>query len=167
MSILARIDRIGKMTIPEADPETLARVLQFAISPAVLVSAVGLLLLSATNRLGRSVDRCRCLDRELDNPGSKNAVQLKEQLVIMSRRAHLLRDCIILFSASLFMSCLMVFLLFLKILAGWPVGSLVVAVFTLDVLALMIGMAFFLFDLSLGLKALDIELSPHLQGWDS
>ncbi|MDD5305265.1 MAG: DUF2721 domain-containing protein [Elusimicrobia bacterium] len=151
------------MTIPEADSETLARVLQFAISPAVLVSAVGLLLLSATNRLGRSVDRCRALGRELDNPAAKNRAQLDEQLVITLKRAHWLQHCITWFGASLFLSCLMVFLLFLKILAGWPVGSLVVAAFALDVLALMSGVACFLLDLSLGLSALDIELAPHLK----
>ena len=56
-----------------------------------------------------------------------------------------------------------VFLLFLKILAGWSVGALVVGTFALDVLALMGGVTYFLLDLSLGLKALDIEVSPHLK----
>ena len=83
--------------------------------------------------------------------------------MITHKRAHWLQHCITLFGTSLFLSCLMVFLLFLKILAGWPVGSLVVAVFALDVLALMSGVACFLRDLSLGLLALDIELSPHLK----
>jgi hypothetical protein len=151
------------VTIPEADSETLARVLQFAISPAVLVSAVGLLLMSATNRLGRAIDRCRSLGRELENPAVQNRDQLHEQLVITLKRARWLQGCITLFGLSLFLSCLMVFLLFLKILAGWPVGSLVVAAFALDVLALMSGVACFLLDLSLGLSALDIELSPHLK----
>ena len=154
---------MGKMTIPEADPETLARVLQFAISPAVLVTAVGLLLGPATNRLGRAIDRCRSLGRELGTSSAQNRAALHEQLVITLKRAHWLQSCITLFGTSLFLSCLMVFLLFLKILAGWPVGSLVVTVFALDVLALMSGVVYFLFDLSLGLRALDIELSPHLK----
>jgi hypothetical protein len=150
------------MAIPEADHETLARVLQFAISPAVLVSAVGLLMMSATTRLGRAIDRCRSLGRELGNPDAKGRVELQEQLVITHKRAHWLQHCITLFGTSLFLSCLMVFLLFLKILAGWPVGSLVVGAFALDVLALMAGVGCFLRDLSLGLLALDIELGPHL-----
>ncbi len=137
--------------------------LQFAISPAVLVTAVGLLLGPATNRLGRAIDRCRSLGRELDNPAAKNIPQLREQLVITVKRAHWLQGCITLFGTSLFLSCLMVFLLFLKILAGWPVGTLVVAVFALDVVALMSGVAYFLLDLSLGLRALGIELAPHLK----
>lgn len=151
------------MSLPEADPETLARVLQFAISPAVLVTAVGLLLGPATSRLGRAIDRCRSLGRELGNPEAKSRAELDEQLVITHRRAHYLQRCITFYGASLFLSCLMVFLLFLKILAGWPVGGLVVVVFALNVLALMSGVAWFLRDLFLGLRALDIELSPHLK----
>lgn len=151
------------MSFPEADPETLARVLQFAISPAVLVSAVGLLLMSATNRLGRAIDRCRSLGRELSNPAAPGRAGLHEQLDITHKRAHWLQRCITLFGASLFLSCLMVFLLFLKILAGWPVGGLIVGAFALDVLALMAGVGCFLRDLTLGLLALDIELSAHLK----
>ena len=151
------------MSFPEADPETLARVLQFAISPAVLVTAVGLLLGPATSRLGRAIDRCRSLGRELGNPAVQGRAALLEQLDITHRRAHYLQRCITFYGASLFLSCLMVFLLFLKILAGWPVGGLVVVVFALNVLALMAGVACFLRDLFLGLSALDIELSPHLK----
>ncbi len=151
------------MTLPEADTDTLARVLQFSISPAVLVSAVGLLLMSATSRLGRAIDRCRSLGRELAAPAAAARAALQEQLDITHKRAHWLQRSITLFGASLFLSCLMVFLLFLKILAGWPVGGLVVAAFALDVLALMAGVACFLRDLTLGLLALDIELSPHLK----
>ncbi len=151
------------MGFPEADAETLARVLQFAISPAVLVTAVGLLLGPATSRLGRAIDRCRSLGRELDNPAVKNASRLRDQLIITVKRAHWLQSCITMFGASLFLSCLMVFLFFLKILAGWSVGNLAVALFALDVLALMSGVAYFLLDLSLGLRALDIELAAHLK----
>lgn len=91
------------------------RILQFAISPAVLVSAVGLL-----------------------------------------------RRCITCYAASLFLSCLIVLLLFLKVLAGWSAAWLVVCAFGLDVLALMAGAAFFLLDVSVALRALDIEVATHL-----
>ena len=151
------------MTFPEPDGETLLKILQFSISPAVLVSAVGLLLGPATNRLGRAIDRCRSLGRELASPDTKERASRAEQLVITLARARWLQRCITFFATSLFLSCLMVFLLFLKILAGWAVGGLVVAAFALDVLALMTGVAYFLLDLSLGLKALVLEVGPHLK----
>ena len=40
-------------------------VLQVAIGPVILISGVGLLLLTMTNRLGRAIDRSRSLAGEL------------------------------------------------------------------------------------------------------
>lgn len=148
--------------MPETDADSLLRILQFSISPAVLVTAVGLLLGPSMTRLGRAIDRCRSLGRELDAAAGNLAPKL-EQLRIVHERAHLLRVSIFFYGASLFLSCLMVLLLFLKVLAGWRVGSLVVALFGLNIASLMAGVAYFLLDLSLGLKALDIEVEPHLK----
>lgn len=39
--------------------------LQLAIGPVILISGVGLLLLSMTNRFGRIIDRARALNRDL------------------------------------------------------------------------------------------------------
>jgi hypothetical protein len=39
--------------------------LQIAIGPVILISGVGLLLLSMTNRFGRIIDRSRILAQEL------------------------------------------------------------------------------------------------------
>jgi hypothetical protein len=51
------------MSIPSLTE--LIPVLQMAIGPVILISGVGLLLLSMTNRLGRVIDRARLLYREL------------------------------------------------------------------------------------------------------
>lgn len=148
--------------MPETDADSLLKILQFAISPAVLVTAVGLLLGPSMTRLGRAIDRCRSLGRELEAAPESGRAPKLEQLRIVHARAHLLRVSISFYGASLFLSCLMVLLMFLKVLAGWRVGSLVVAVFGLDVACLMAGAGYFLLDLSHGLKALDIEVAPHL-----
>ena len=148
--------------MPETDADSLLKILQFAISPAVLVTAVGLLLGPSMTRLCRAIDRCRSLGRELESAPEADRAPKLEQLRIVHARAHLLRVSISFYGASLFLSCLMVLLMFLKVLAGWRVGSLVVGVFGLDVACLMAGAAYFLIDLSHGLKALDIEVAPHL-----
>lgn len=56
-----------KVLIPSV--AELVPVLQVSIGPVILISGVGLLILSMTNRLGRVIDRGRILDREL-RPGS-------------------------------------------------------------------------------------------------
>ena len=45
--------------------QQLIPVIQTAVGPVILISGVGLLLLSITNRFGRIVDRSRLLAREL------------------------------------------------------------------------------------------------------
>ena len=48
----------------------LVTILQTAISPVILISGVGLLLLTMTNRLGRTIDRSRGLSDETEKAGS-------------------------------------------------------------------------------------------------
>ena len=45
-------------------------VLQTAIGPTILISGVGLLLLTMTNRLARTIDRTRAVARELPDPSA-------------------------------------------------------------------------------------------------
>src|SRR5579859_2639184 len=51
--------------MPSIPIHDLIPVLQVAIGPVILISGVGLLLLTLTNRLGRAVDRSRAQDRQL------------------------------------------------------------------------------------------------------
>ena len=75
-------------------------ILQMAIGPVILISGVGLLLLSMTNRYARVIDRARQLaDALRDFPKAHNR-QLSEQLRILSRRARLVRASITLATVS-------------------------------------------------------------------
>ena len=58
--------------------------LQLAVSPVIMISAYGMLLLSMTNRLGRAIDRARQLSRE---PEAKRRIQVE----ILAKRARWIR----------------------------------------------------------------------------
>jgi hypothetical protein len=141
---------------------SLTHILQFAISPVVLISAVGLLLLTVTNRFGRAIDRSRTLVGEIMAIEAPKRGPLQEQLRILMKRSGWLQRSITLIAASLFLSGLMIFVMFLKVLAGWPVGGLIVLVFALDVLSLIGSMVYFLMELFLALEAVRIEVGPAL-----
>jgi hypothetical protein len=151
------------MNLADIGAESLSRILQFSITPVVLISAVGLLLLSLSNRFGRAIDRSRDLGRALDGMNEADRAPVREQLRIVVSRAHWLRRSITLVAASLFLSCLMIFLMFLEILAGWTMGAAIMLAFALDILALIAAIGFFLLELQLALKALEIEVAPHLR----
>ena len=69
-------------------------ILQIAVGPVILVSGVGLLLLTMTNRLGRVLDRSREIARTLREDPSSDSERLIPQLAILERRARLVRMAI-------------------------------------------------------------------------
>jgi hypothetical protein len=80
--------------------QQLIPMLQIAVGPVVLISGVGLLILSMTNRLGRVIDRGRSLVRELPEIPERNHAGVVGQLRILSRRADLLQQAIFLRSSA-------------------------------------------------------------------
>jgi hypothetical protein len=77
-------------------PAELLSLVQSMVTPAVMISACGLLLLSISNKLGRVVDRTRELnseDRDLatDVDGIRR-LSIRNQIDLLLRRALLLRN---------------------------------------------------------------------------
>jgi hypothetical protein len=129
-------------------------VLQVAVGPVILISGVGLLLLSMTNRLGRVVDRARALGRELRTAEAADRPTLLTQLSILDRRASLLNLAITLVSLSVLLAAL-----FALVLAGIESAVLVLAVFVGCLGSLIAGIAVFLRDVNLSLDALRHEIA--------
>jgi hypothetical protein len=78
------------------------------VSPAVMLSACGLMLLSLGNRYGRVVDRIRDLSgewREVKKSGvdADRLRTLEVQLPDMFRRGQLLRNAVLLFYGAIFL----------------------------------------------------------------
>ncbi|MFN8211574.1 MAG: DUF2721 domain-containing protein [Bacteroidales bacterium] len=91
--------------------ETLAnftKFLQACITPVALISGVGLLLLTITNRLGRVVDRVRHLVAELDQPSARREKIKKNEIKILLDRGRLLRNSIAWMLAGMISSCLII-----------------------------------------------------------
>ena len=85
-------------------------VLTAMITPAVLISACGSMILSTSSRLGRVVDRVRSLSDKLDSMADRDetaevAVERQrvifEQLDKLTSRARLLQRCMVTFYISL------------------------------------------------------------------
>lgn len=69
------------------------QILTASIAPVIVISGVGLLLLSITNRYGRAIDRVRLLARELEEIDTESAQRrLGDQLRFTNQRAHVLRS---------------------------------------------------------------------------
>lgn len=132
--------------------------LQLSIGPVILISGIGLLLLSMTNRLGRVIDRSRILVRELRTASENDREVELAQLKILMRRARIVRAAIALSSLSVLLAALLVIGLFVGALLELAIVSLLVALFVLCLLSLIVSLAFFISDINLSLKALWLEM---------
>jgi len=142
------------------DSKTLTQltdILQLSITPVALISGVGLLLLSMTNRLGRVIDRARILSRDV-LARSPEEEEARGEIAILFRRAHFLLLAIALISTAIFLSVLMVAALFAMYLSGSHLGGAVLVLFGACLLCLVVSTAFFLGDIFLSIRWLRVSL---------
>jgi hypothetical protein len=147
--------------------EQLIPVLQVAIGPVILVSGVGLLILSMTNRLGRVIDRSRILIEVRRRGAAQDQIRADLQLAILWRRARVLRTAISLSCISVLLDALLMILLFLGSLVDLPVAVGVTVAFAACLTALIGSILFFLRDINLALRALAHEMRPDAAASDA
>lgn len=139
-------------------------VLQVAVGPVILISGVGLLLLSLTNRFGRAVDRSRQLTREIRESGEAARLGLAGQVDILFRRAELIQRAIILAATSLLFAAVLIITLFFTALFQWELAVPVSLLFICCLAALIGSLGMFIMDIRLSLKALKLELGREAAG---
>lgn len=138
--------------------DQLVPLLQVSIGPMILVSGVGLLLLTMTNRLARVVDRARSLGREVRDATDADRGRLRGQLDILMSRARLIRSAIALAAVSVLLAGFLIIALFLTKLLGFEVGWLICTLFIGCMACVVLAMTEFLRDVNLSLSALRLEL---------
>ena len=148
---------------PEAAGE-LAHLLQTSISPIALISGVGLLLLSMTNRLSRVIDRSRSLSAALRaGANDANAASERAQLRVLAKRARLLWIAIASVMVTVLCACTMVLLLTAMAFLQVNLRGAVVSLFFVALLALLVSAIVFFADVLLSLRALRTEMGD---AWD-
>ena len=135
-------------------------VLQVAIGPVVLISGVGLLLLTMTNRLGRIIDRSRLLTRDLRASTLSQPERERKlgQLKILVGRGNTLRQAIALAGLNVLLAAILIILLFLTALLKLEIAWLIALCFISAMLALIVSLALFIWDVNRALVALNFEI---------
>ena len=136
-------------------------VLQTAIGPVILISGIGLLLLTMTNRLGRAIDRARILVGNLPNTTETRRDKIAAQLQILWRRARLIRLAIALASVSALAAAILIIALFLTALWQIETSWIIVILFIVCMLCLIGSLALFIHDINQSLAALKLELEAE------
>lgn len=141
-----------------ASVDKLVPVLQTAISPMILISGIGLILLTMTNRLGRIVDRSRVMANELPEMTGDKQKRIDRELHILWQRARLMRMAIGGLTVSALSAAILIVVLFAS--AWWDMQSawVIVALFILSMAALCLSLLLFIREIHYSLHAIALEI---------
>lgn len=127
----------------------ISRVIQLAVAPVFLLTAIATLVATLNNRLGRIVDRRRAvLERAAAAPGEVS----EDELALLSRRASLVYLSIFAAVLAALFICLVVVGAFLAALVATDLSRSVAALFILSMLALVVALSLFLREVYLAVS---------------
>ena len=147
--------------MPTTHVTQLLPVLQTAIGPVILISGVGLLLLSLTNRFGRAVDRTRQILREMRVSAGDERKRLAAQVENLYQRTRLIQRAIIFGAVSLLFAAFLIITLFCTVLLNMELAIVIDVLFIGCLLSLIFSLIAFIMDIHLSLKALKVELGEE------
>lgn len=133
-------------------------IIQLAITPVILISGMGALMIVLTNRMARIVDRARVVAEAMPAAEASDRTHLDDQLHIMWGRALMIRRAVTSAGLSMLISCLMVVAIFGAAKFELPLGSLVLGMFVTSILLLTASLVDFLRDIFVSLHALKLQV---------
>lgn len=140
--------------------QELIPVLQLAIGPVILISGIGLLMLSMTNRYGRTIDRARDLSRQRRTAGAEMR-SVEAQLVIILRRAVMLRRAIFFAAMAVLLAAILIILLFCTVLVQIDVAWALAIIFIACLGCVIVSLVNLIRDINESLAALKMEVGEQ------
>ncbi|HBG07940.1 MAG: hypothetical protein A2075_24310 [Geobacteraceae bacterium GWC2_58_44] len=121
-----------------------AHVIELAVAPVFLLTAIGTMLSVMTNRLARVIDRARVHEAKLEIAPPEAVPKLHGYLATLSRRADLIGHAIFLSTSTALLVCAVIALLFLGDYLRYDMSIPIAFLFILAMLLLVIGLICFL-----------------------
>ena len=140
--------------------------IQLAVAPVFLLAGIGAFLNVMAQRLARTVERSRSLEREFASFDEDTRRLATAELHILERRTTVVNLAITACTASALFVCVLVALLFIADLADVAIGNPIAWLFVLSMLLLIAGLFLFLWEIRLAIRALRVrrESMPHHRG---
>lgn len=130
----------------------IAHVIQLAIAPVFLLTAVCTLLNVLAGRLGRAVDRRRLLVARLPDLDAATCGSAKGELVYLERRVKLIYAAIALAVLCALLICLLIAGAFIDAFVRYDFAKAIAIFFVLAMLALIGSLGAFLREIFLGVN---------------
>jgi Protein of unknown function (DUF2721) len=142
----------------------IAHLIQVALTPIFMISAIGVTLNVLTSRLARIVDRARLMEDHLRRPDYQfDGRDLHSTLGIMARRARYINAAITLITLSALFISLVVVMLFVNAFLRWDLAAFIASLFILSMLTLCGALLAFLIEVRIATSTLriGIEAASH------
>ena len=142
-----------------AGPVDIAHLIQVALTPIFLISAIGATLNVLTTRLTRIVDRARTIEGVLRGEVEELAARdLHGVLAVLARRARYINSAITLITLSALFIALVVVMLFVNAFLQWELAAFIAGIFILSMLSLCAALLAFLIEVRIATTTLRIGL---------
>jgi hypothetical protein len=142
----------------------IAHLIQVALTPIFLISAIGVTLNVLTSRLARIVDRARTMEDILRQPDQRHEGRdLHGALGVLARRARYIYAAITLITVSALFISLVVVMLFVNAFLRWDLSAFIACMFILSMLSLAAALLAFLIEVRIATNTLQIgiEAASH------
>jgi len=137
----------------------IAHLIQVALTPIFLISAIGVTLNVLTSRLARIVDRARAMEDELRRPDHvRSGRDLHGALEVLARRARYIYAAITLITVSALFIALVVVMLFVNAFVRWELSAFIAGMFILSMLTLAAALSAFLIEVRIATNTLQIGI---------
>ncbi len=142
---------------------SLLPIIQLAITPVILVSGMGALMITLTNRMARIVDRTRELAESIPAADPDERKHLESQLDIMWARSLMIRRAVTCNGLSMLLACLLIVALFGAGMFDWNIKVVVLGLFCASIMMLTASLVEFLRDIFVSLHALHLQVARARQ----
>jgi len=133
----------------------ITRIIQLAVAPVFLLTAIGTILSALNNRLGRIVDRRRVLEERLRKgapEGEQPATDDVHELELLARRISLIYHAIVMAIVCALLICLLVASAFVGVFVTVDIARLIGTLFILAMFALIGSLWMLLREVFLAVK---------------
>jgi hypothetical protein len=136
-----------------------AHLIQVALTPIFLISAIGVTLNVLTSRLARIVDRARTMENVVCRPDYQpGGRDLHAALGVLARRARYINAAITLITLSALFIALVVVMLFVNAFAHWDLSAFIAIMFILSMLSFAAALTSFLIEVRIATTTLRIGI---------
>jgi len=136
----------------------ITRVIQLAVAPVFLLTAIGTLITALNNRLGRAVDRRRVVQERLQHASQEDAAEARVELRRLEQRSRLIYFAILAAVVAALFICLVVAGAFVGALVAVELSKMIAVLFILAMCALIVSLALFLREIFLAVSFGGIRL---------